>query len=310
MLTSPFLVTASVLLVSAAGLAALYFGLYSDSGHLEERLNDLAIKVRMQDPSFEETDLQEEGFGRILLQWAQRRLPAAKKVDEKLVNTLAHAGFHGAGAVVIFQLARFLCMAVGGLLGFAIFTLMGSPTGARLMFTIAGLIVGYLLPTFYVTRRASWRQVKISRELSDVLDLLVVTIESGLGIFEAIKVVGRETERQGRELGSELTMLSGEISTGSSLGQGLRALAERTGVDDVRSLAAILIQSEKLGSQMGPALRASAESLRTRRRLRAEEAAQKSAVKMLIPLVFFVLPAMMAVILGPAVVHIVETFKR
>lgn len=310
MLASPFLVSASVLLLSMAGLAALYFGLYSDAGQLEERLNNLAIKFRLQDPSSDEHELHDEGFGRLLLQWAQRRLPAAKKVDEKLANTLAHAGFHGTSAAVIFQLARFACMTSGGMLGFVVFTVLGSPAGARLMFTIAGLMAGFLLPTFYVTWRASRRQVTVSRELSDVLDLLVVCVESGLGIFEAIKVVGRETERQGRELGGELSMLSGEISTGSSLGQGLRALAERTGVDDVKSLAAILIQSEKLGSQMGPALRASAESLRTRRRLRAEEAAQKSAVKMLIPLVFFVLPAMMAVILGPAVVHIIETFKH
>jgi tight adherence protein C len=108
-------------------------------------------------------------------------------------------------------------------------------------------------------------------------------------------------------LGTELLVLSAEIGAGSSLAFALRALAERTGVDDVKQVAAILIQSEKLGAQMAPALRACSDSMRTKRRLRAEEAAQKSTIKMLFPLVMFVLPAMLIVVVGPAMIRILHT---
>jgi tight adherence protein C len=142
-----------------------------------------------------------------------------------------------------------------------------------------------------------------------VLDLLVVCIEAGLGLFEAIKVVGDETARQEQAIGSELVLVAGEIGAGSTLGEGLRNLADRTAVSDVRPLAATLIQSEQLGAQVGPALRASSDSLRTKRRCRAEEAAQKSTVKILFPLVLFILPAMLLVILGPAIIQAIQTFS-
>ena len=140
-----------------------------------------------------------------------------------------------------------------------------------------------------------------------MLDLLVVCVEAGLGLYEAIKVVGAEAERQKQEIGTELSLVSSEISAGASLGQALRSLAERTAVEDIKPLAATLIQSEQLGAQIGPALHASSDALRTRRRLRAEEAAQKSTVKILFPLVLFVLPAMIMVIVGPAMIQVIRT---
>jgi tight adherence protein C len=133
-----------------------------------------------------------------------------------------------------------------------------------------------------------------------------VSLEAGLGIGESIKVIGHETERQGRLLGAELSTVAAEMSAGLSLEDSLRNLDERTGVEDIKSLAALIVQCEKMGGRLGPALRSSSELLTTKRRLRAEEAAQKSAIKMLIPLVLLILPAMMIVILGPAVIQIVH----
>src|SRR5208282_2851960 len=104
--------------------------------------------------------------------------------------------------------------------------------------------------------------------------------------------------------GTELNLVSTDISAGASLGQALRNLADRTAVDDIKPLAATLIQSEQLGAQVAPALRASSDALRSRRRLRAEEAAQKTTVKIMFPLVVFVLPAMLMVIAGPAAIQI------
>jgi tight adherence protein C len=153
-------------------------------------------------------------------------------------------------------------------------------------------------------------QAAIARQLSDVLDLLVVCVEAGLGLSEAIKTVGAETERQNQEIGAELSIVSAEISSGGSLGQALRDFAERTAVADIKPLAATLIQSEQLGAQIAPALRSISDSMRNTRRLRAEEAAQKTTVKILFPLVFLIMPAMMGVIVGPAMIQIMRTLNH
>ncbi len=116
--------------------------------------------------------------------------------------------------------------------------------------------------------------------------------------------MGTECERHGQEIGTELSLVATDISAGASLGQALRGLADRTAVDAIKPLAATLIQSEQLGAQIGPALKSSSDALRQRRRLMAEEAAQKASIKILFPLVIFVLPAMIAVIIGPAMISV------
>jgi tight adherence protein C len=185
----------------------------------------------------------------------------------------------------------------------------GAQGGRFLMSIIGGLAAGLFLPSYLLGRRARKRQGAIAKQLSDVLDLLVVCVEAGLGLYEAIKVVGTEAERQKQEIGTELSLVSSEISAGASLGQAMRNLADRTAVEDIKPLAATLIQSEQLGAQIGPALHASSDALRTRRRLRAEESAQKASVKILFPLVLFVLPAMIMVIVGPAMIQVIRTLR-
>jgi tight adherence protein C len=172
-----------------------------------------------------------------------------------------------------------------------------------------GAAVGAFLPGYYLNKRAKNRQIDIGRQLSDVLDLLVVCVEAGLGLLEAIKVVGNETQAQQLVIGQELSQVAGEVNAGSSLGQALRALADRSGVADIKPLAATLIQSEQLGAAIGPALRAISDSIRSRRRLHAEESAQKTTIKILFPLVLMILPAMLLIIIGPAIVQTVRTLS-
>jgi tight adherence protein C len=179
--------------------------------------------------------------------------------------------------------------------------------GGILASAIGGLLFGAMIPQAWISRKARLRQEAIARQLSDVLDLMIVCVETGLGLHESILMVGSKTERNGQEIGSELMAVSREMGSGASLGQALRNLAERTAVEDIKPLTASLIQSEQLGSQIAPALRASSDALRTKRRLKAEEAAQKATIKILFPLVLFVLPAMLLVIVGPAMVNIVHT---
>jgi len=312
MTATPFLIAVSIFFFFSAVGYTVYRGLYGARTALEDQLNDLALKVKIIDGALDSIDAESEGLAPMLVQWAARRLPAPKvdtPAGEKLILTLAHAGFVRPGAVRVLQVVRLISIAAGAVLGFVANLVHGTPLAWGIVWAACGAAIGSVAPSYYLNSRARRRQFAMSRELSDILDLLITCIESGLGIFEALRTVGREAERQGRLLGTELLQLSAEIGAGSSLAQALRALAERTGVDDIKAVAAILIQSEKLGAQMAPALRACSDSLRTKRRMRAEEAAQKSTIKMLFPLVLFVLPAMLIVIIGPAMIKIIHTMS-
>ena len=223
---------------------------------------------------------------------------------------LVRAGFTGPGAVRTFHFARLSSTAGTALLALVVSIAFGFHGIKPLLLMLIGTGVGAFVPSYYIGRRARNRQRQIASQLSDVLDLLVVCVEAGLGLSESIKIVGSETQRQNQEIGTELSIVSAELTSGNSLGQALRNFAVRTAVDDIKPLAATMVQSEKLGAQVGPALRSISDSLRTTRRLRAEEAAAKTTVKILFPLVLFILPAMMAVIVGPAMIQIMRALSR
>jgi tight adherence protein C len=244
-----------------------------------------------------------------LLRWHIRRLRETKSKnapEQKLPDTLTQAGFRGMESVARFQLGRIALMVAGAVMGGGACVMLGKPL---LLGAGGGFLLGYFIPTMILGRIAKRRRRKMTRELPDVLALLVVSLEAGISVGEVLKLVGRETLRQGQVLGRELTLTSAQMAAGMSLQDTLKDLGARTGVDEIRSLAALLIQSEKIGARLGPALRASADLLNSRRRLSAEEAARKSSIKMLFPLVFFILPAMLLVILGPAVIQLMRVFS-
>ncbi len=307
---TPFLISIMVFCLLGVAALAVYVAMYGNR-IIEERLNDLSLKIRtVQGGSLDDLDGDSETMGRILYQWAARKFPAPKAdtpAGEKLSRLLSQAGFLRSADSQVFQVLRVSGIAAGALLGITAGWIVAH---SILLFGLVGAVLGYVLPGYILARKARKRQNQIARQLSDVLDLLVVCVEAGLGLFEAIKIVGKETERQRQAIGRELSLVSGEINAGASLGQALRGLAERTAVEDIKPLAATLIQSEQLGAQIAPALRASSDALRTRRRLRAEEAAQKTTIKILFPLVLFVLPAMMMVIVGPALIQIMRTLSQ
>jgi tight adherence protein C len=235
--------------------------------------------------------------------------PKASPSTEKISRLLVRAGFLRSASAHTFQLIRLIAFAAIGIIGLLVAMTFGFAMGRSILVVLGSLALGYFAPLYYLRRRAGKRQKEISRQLSDVLDLLVVCVEAGMGLFEAIKIVGDETERYGQAIGTELAQVSVEVAAGTSLGQALRNLAERTAVEDIKPLAATLIQSEQLGSQIGPALRSSSDALRIKRRFRAEEAAQKSTIKILFPLVLFILPAMLIVLLAPAMIQAMRTLS-
>ncbi|HYB90543.1 MAG TPA: type II secretion system F family protein [Candidatus Binataceae bacterium] len=306
---STVLVSVAFFFLIAAAAIALYVAAFGSHRVVEERFADLAIKMRVSQGALE-GDIADANLLRMLFRWAAKRIPPPNldtPQGEKLVQTLAQAGYLKSAAPQAYQVTRVLLAVGGGVIGLIFGVFVHRTMAEPVMFCLGGVGVGIFVPSYYLGRRARARQTAIARELSDVLDLLVVCVEAGLGIYEAIKVVGSECERQGQEIGLELNLVASEISAGATLGQALRGLADRTAVDDIKPLAATLIQSEQLGAQIAPALHASSDALRTRRRLRAEESAQKASVKILFPLVIFVLPAMIAVIVGPAMLQVIRT---
>lgn len=289
-------------------LGALYTALYGSHRALRERFVESTLKLRLEE-GLDTIEAADRPSSRVLLQWALQQLPAEKDpvAAKHLAALLMQAGFARANARAIFRLVRLFAMISGAVIGLG-YGYWFRPAGTSpLLLGAGGAMAGAFVPKYYLQKRGRKRQGRITRELSDVLDLLVVCVEAGLGLFEAIKIVGEEATRHGQEIGREVQLVSGEVAAGTSLGMGLRHLAERTAVADVKPLAATLIQSEQLGAQIGPALRSSSDMMRAKRRFRAEEAAQKTTIKILFPLVLFILPAMLIAILGPAIIQTVHT---
>jgi len=169
---------------------------------------------------------------------------------------------------------------------------------------------GYFLPTLFLSHLVDARKKKIQQALPDALDLLVVCVEAGQGLNAALKRVSEDFKVSSPALANEFNLVNLEINAGLEREQALRNLADRTGVDDLASLCSILIQSDRFGTSVATALKVQSETLRTTRRQKLEELAAKTPVKLIFPLILFIFPAIMVVILGPAVIRIMETLLK
>ena len=279
------------LLVTAIGLTLL-----RGETAIERRLGELGVAGSL--PSM--PTAHNERLLKTLKRLGQAAPKPAKEVG-KLRERLIHAGYRNPEALTIFFGIR-LAMAI------ALFVLGTSPfvPKSSLMMGLAGAAFGWLLPGMALARKAKGRQHRIRLSLPDALDLLVVSVEAGLGLDQAIQRVGEELSFAHPELSSELRLINLELRAGKGRAEALRNLAERTGVDDLSSLAAMLIQTDKFGTSVARSLRVHSETLRTKRRQRAEEAAAKTGVKMVFPLVFCIFPAIWVVTIGPAAIKFVE----
>ncbi len=309
---SPLLISSLVFLILAGAASAIYVSVTSGRHLMQVRMGQVGFRARVNMAAAGmPIAANDQQMTRALLKWAVGRLPKPKTVTpqaEKVGEMLVQAGFKASNAAV-FQLSKIATTVCGVLLGFIPTMSFGMRHGYVMLLTIAGAAMGAFIPGYYLNKRAKNRQIDIGRQLSDALDLLVVCVEAGLGLLEAVKVVGDETKAQNLAIGHELSQVAGEVNAGSSLGQALRALADRSGVADLKPLAATLIQSEQLGAAIGPALRSISDAIRIRRRLNAEEAAQKTTIKILFPLVLMILPAMLLIIIGPAIVQTIRTLS-
>jgi tight adherence protein C len=240
----------------------------------------------------------------------QRLIGLAKRIGEKVPRSpkemgslrlrLVQAGYRREEALTIFFGVRVL-------FALTLFALFSTSIIARPNLTLAlgGLGVGYVLPGMVLARLAKRRAHRIRLSLADMLDLLVVSVEAGLGLDQALSRVGAELQFAYPELADELKLINLELRAGKPRSEALRNLADRTGVDDLSSLVTMLIQTDKFGTSVAQSLRVYSETLRTKRRQRAEEAAAKTGVKMVFPLVFCIFPAIWIVTIGPAAIKFV-----
>jgi tight adherence protein C len=234
----------------------------------------------------------------------QRFVPKSPKEMGRLRRRLAAAGYTHPAAAVIYSLAE-----LGLPLLLVAIPLIVLPFKLALLVGLLGGAIGFFLPGFILERRIRGRQAQISNGLADALDILIVCVEAGNAIDQAILKAAEELQVSHPVLAHELHLVNIETRAGKPRLEAFRNFAERTKVEDVRSLVAMLVQTDRFGTSVAQALKTYADVLRTKRRQRAEEKAAKLGVKLVFPLVFFLFPALYVVLLGPAVVQYVREFR-
>jgi tight adherence protein C len=236
-------------------------------------------------------------------------VPSDEEARTKLQTRLIHAGLYSRQAMVVLlglkvslMFGPALVCITAGLLGVVTFQ------SAMLVATVFA-IVGMIGPSFWLDHMKAARQSNFRRALPDALDVMVICLEGGLSLPASLKRMAGELRTAHPALAMELSIVEREIQLGRTSGEALRKMGERSDLEEVRSLASVILQSEKFGASLVKSLRVHSEALRTKRMQRAEELAQAAATKVLFPTILFILPAMFAVILGPACIHLMRAFQ-
>jgi tight adherence protein C len=230
-----------------------------------------------------------------------KMLPTSPRTMSRIRRRLARAGYYNYAATVIYAAAEVLLPIAVGLLVF-----VSTTSSKGLLIASLAAILAYLAPAFVLARMVTTRQRQIRNGLPDALDLLIVCIEAGLALDQAILKVSEELAMSHPALAEELHTLNNEVRAGKPRMEAFRNFAERTKVDDVRSLVAMLIQTDRFGTSIAQALRTHADTARTARRQHAEERAAKLGVKLVFPLVFCLFPSMYVVTVGPGAIRILR----
>jgi tight adherence protein C len=237
-------------------------------------------------------------------------MPQTELEQSNLKTKLANAGFRSEAAPMVYSGLRVVSLLFFLLVSVAIFV-PGRPLNFKTFQWVIILTgIGFYLPSIILWYLRSKRQEAIFLTLPDALDLLVVCVESGLGLDAAMRKVCDEMSEHAKVICEELSLANFQLQMGRPRREVLHDLGVRTGVDDVRSLAAILIQADRFGSSIAQALRVQSDSMRTRRKQIAEEKAAKTAVQLLFPLILFIFPGIFVVLVGPAAINIMETLLK
>jgi len=298
-----------LIVTSLLVFAAVTVGAYALSARIEAERNPISLRLRqLRALHSSETNVaygERPPFLLGLIAIVGGFLPASEGADA-LRTGLIRAGYRRGDAVLVFLGSKLLLAVVLPVVGLWAGFATGRPLGNIFMLTVALAVLGFYLPTIFVAIRQGQRRDDILYTLPDSLDLMVVCVEAGLGMGAALQRVSVEMQLASPRLSEELSLVNREMQTGISRTDALRNLAQRTGVEDVYSLVAMLIQTDRLGTSIAQALRAHAESMRTRRRQRAEQLARQATIKLAFPLVLFIFPALLLVLVGPSGIQLMK----
>jgi tight adherence protein C len=229
-------------------------------------------------------------------------MPKSRETISGLRKSLGYAGIYSPIAIKLVTGAKAIALCVGLIVGYG----LGLAIDNMMLGVPVGALLAYLMPRLWLRLKINENQRKLTIGLPDALDLMVVCVEAGLGLDQAMRKVAEEMKKAYRVIAEEFGLCNLQLQMGRARNEVLHDLGARTGVDDLKALAAILIQADKFGSSVAQALRVQSDSMRTRRRQLAEEKAAKTAVKLIFPLVLFIFPAIFVVLVGPAAITMIN----
>jgi tight adherence protein C len=239
-----------------------------------------------------------------LLHQIGSKVPSSEAEVANLKVDLIRAGFRSDNALPVFYGLRIVCTMLMLMVCVMLESNMPPNAVMKLGLIASGVCAGWILPRFFLEKKVAKRQEILRLSLPDALDLMVVSIEAGLGLDQAIQHVARELAPSHPQLSEEMSLVTLEMRAGKRRSEALRNFAERTGEPEFRKLVAILIQNDRFGTSMGESLRTHSDFMRTKRRQDAEERAGKVGVKLVFPIFFFILPSMLVVAAGPGILQI------
>jgi tight adherence protein C len=295
-----------------AGVFAVLTMISNRNSKATERLEKMSRPASLADLEENSVGKKErfQGFMDTAKALAKPLMPKTDLEQSQLKIRLANAGFRSDSAASVYLGIRFGVFLIAALLSLAVFLPKYGLTvaAAKPIVIITGL--GFYLPVAVLWYLRSKRMEQIFLTLPDALDLMVVCVESGLGLDAAMRKVCDEMKDHAKIMSEELSLANFQLQMGRPRREVLHDLGVRTGVDDVKALAAILIQADRFGSSIAQALRVQSDSMRTRRKQIAEEKAAKTAVQLIFPLVMFIFPGIFVVLVGPAAISIMETMMK
>ncbi len=294
------------IIVLLAVLGVVFFAAILGIGYLILGRLDIKKRIQLDAEPKEESKLKgwksiKNSYGKVVKPLGDL-IPRPAEEMSKQERRLVQAGFRRKDNVKMLYGSKVLLMIVFALISIASGLMWANP----LLCLLFSVFLGLLVPDLWLNYTIASRTEKIQRALPNALDLAVVCIEAGMGLDQALQRIGQEMTKGFPELSDELHILGLEIRAGRTRAEALRNLAGRTKSQDLKSLVAVLIQTDRFGTSVAQSLRVFADTMRTTRRLRAEEHAAKMTIKMVPPLVLFIFPAIMVVLLGPSAITIMK----
>lgn len=298
----PILLATFLFLLLMAVISVYGYRAYVRPGRIYDRVGGIAESVsETETVSVKPRDVVVRVFEQIGEQIPLN--PADQTITKR---DLVMAGFRSEGAIKIFFGIKVMFCIVMFLFALMLHRHLTDNPILRIVFLIAATGLGYYAPGLFLESQVKKRQEKLRLSLPDALDMMVVSVEAGLGLDQALQYVAREIEENHPELSDELGLVGLEMRAGKRRAEALRNLADRTGEEELRKLVAILIQTDRFGTSMGESLRTHSDFMRLRRKQEAEERAAKVGVKLVFPIFLFILPSMMIVAAGPAMLSLFQ----